>query len=236
MSDAPTNPPSSRPTEPTESSPSQPNPLVKLVIEAGPLAVFFIAYVIGEGDKAIFVATGAFMVAIIPSLIASRLLERRWPPLALATAVFVLVLGGLTLYFKESVFIKVKPTVVNVLFAFLLGTGLLMGKNFLKFVFGPAFKLTEVGWRLLTYRWILFFLFLALLNEIVWRNFSEGFWVKFKVFGIMPLTIVFTITLLPLLSRHELKEEDEEENPLPEDDEVGERSQDHEAAQEHRDR
>jgi len=131
--------------------------------------------------------------------------------MALFTAVFVVVLGGLTIYLQDELFIKLKPTIVNFLFALILIGGLMMEKQFLKFVFGAAFQLTDEGWRLLTIRWIFFFFVLAFLNEIVWRTCTTDQWVTFKVFGIMPLTIVFTITLVPLLNRHQLKIEEEPE-------------------------
>jgi intracellular septation protein len=194
------------PDTPSKAPPENPNPLAKLAIEAGPLLVFFIANM----KFGIFAATGAFMAAITISLLASWFLERRLPPMALFTAAFVLVLGGLTIYLEDELFIKLKPTIVNTLFAGILTVGLLTGRLLLKIVFGAAFQLTDEGWRILTRRWIVFFLILAILNEVVWRSTSTDTWVSFKVFGIMPLTIVFGITLLPLLKRHELPEEEEE--------------------------
>jgi len=184
------------------------NPLVKLAIEIGPLVLFFIA----NAKFGIFAATGTFMVAITISLIASWLHEHKLPPMALFTAVFVLILGGLTLYLQDELFIKLKPSIVNTLFALILTLGLMARKLLLKVVFDAAFDLTDEGWRLLTIRWIFFFLFLAGINEVVWRNFSTDTWVAFKVWGIMPLTLLFTLSLVPFLVRH--APENEEEAPV----------------------
>ncbi len=183
----------------------KPSPLTKILIEMGPLVVFFV----GNAKFGIFPATAAFMVAITLSLIVSWRIERRLPPMALFTGIFVLVFGGLTLYLADELFIKLKPTIVNSLFAILLTAGLLMKKLLLKVVFGEAFQVTEEGWRILTVRWIFFFLFLAALNEVVWRNFSTDTWVSFKVFGVMPLTLLFSASLMPILNRHQLPEENE---------------------------
>ena len=145
----------------------------------------------------------AFMVAIVISLIASRILFGRVPVMPLVTGVFVLVFGGLTLWLQDEQFIKIKPTLVNALFAGALFTGLLAGRSLLKIVFGEVFRLTDEGWRKLTLRWACFFTFLAVLNEVVWRSFSTDVWVSFKVFGIMPLTMIFAIAQMGLLKKHE---------------------------------
>lgn len=181
-----------------EAAKQQAPPLTKLLIELGPLLVFFFT----NAKFGIFAATGAFMVAIVLSLGASWHFERRLPPMAMVTGVVVLVFGGLTLYLEDELFIKLKPTIVNTLFGVVLAGGLLAGKSFLRVVFGPVFQLTEEGWRILTFRWMLFFFALAILNEVVWRNFTTDQWVTFKVFGIMPLTIVFTMFQMPLLQKH----------------------------------
>ena len=173
--------------------------LLKLLVEVGPLVVFFVM----NARAGIFWGTGAFMVAIIISLIASRILFGRVPVMPLVTGVFVLVFGGLTLWLQDEQFIKIKPTLVNALFAGALFTGLLAGRSLLKIVFGEVFRLTDEGWRKLTLRWAFFFTFLALLNEVVWRSFSTDVWVSFKVFGIMPLTIIFAIAQMGLLKQHE---------------------------------
>lgn len=178
-----------------------PSPLAKFAIEAGPLAVFFVANARGG----IYVATGALMAALVVSVAASWRLERRLPIMPLVTAVFALVFGGLTLLLRDDTFIKVKPTIVNLLFAATLFAGLVAGRSLLKVLLGEALQLDEQGWRLLTVRWACFFVVLAALNEIVWRGFSNDFWVSFKVFGIMPLTILFTLTQIPLIKRHAIE-------------------------------
>jgi len=176
----------------------QPSPLLRLALEPGPLAVFF-----GVNARAgIFVATGAFMAAIVASLVVSRVVEKRFPVLPLVTAVFVLVFGGLTLLLQDELFIKLKPTLVNALFGAILLVGLALGRPLLKPMFGTALVLDDTGWKVLTLRWGLFFLLLAALNEVVWRSFSTDTWVSFKVFGIMPLTLVFALAQTPLLTRH----------------------------------
>ena len=173
--------------------------LLKLLVEVGPLVVFFVM----NARAGIFWGTGAFMVAIVISLIASRILFGRVPVMPLVTGVFVLVFGGLTLWLQDEHFIKIKPTLVNALFAGALFTGLLAGRSLLKIVFGEVFRLTDEGWRKLTFRWACFFTFLAVLNEVVWRSFSTDVWVSFKVFGIMPLTMIFAIAQMGLLKQHE---------------------------------
>ena len=183
-------------------SPTHTSPLLRLALEAGPLGVFFAANAWGG----IRVATGAFMVAIVVSLLASRAIEKRYPVLPLVTAVFVLVFGGLTLALQDDVFIKLKPTVVNALFGAILLGGLALGRSLLKPLLGTAIDLDAAGWRALTLRWGLFFFALAALNEIVWRSVSTDAWVTFKVFGIMPLTIVFALSQTPLIARHTPRE------------------------------
>ena len=155
----------------------------------------------------IFVATALFIVATVIALAVSLALTRRLPIMPFVTGIVVLVFGGLTLWLQDETFIKMKPTIVNALFGGVLLGGLLFGQSLLGYVFDSVFKLTDEGWRKLTFRWGLFFFVLAVLNEIVWRNFSTDIWVNFKVFGIMPLTFVFTLTQLPLINRYTLPEE-----------------------------
>ncbi|MDA1266924.1 MAG: septation protein A [Planctomycetota bacterium] len=180
---------------------SAPNPMLKLAIELGPLVAFFIA----QRRADLLVATAVFMVAMTISVLVSWRMEGRLPVMPLITLVFVLLLGGLTLALGETGFIKVKPTFTNVTFAAILGIGMLRGKLFLKTVFQEAFQLEDEGWRVLTLRFVWFFLALAVLNEIVWRNFSDDRWTDFKVFGIMPLTIAFMVAQSPLLNRYAIK-------------------------------
>ena len=177
--------------------PRQPNALLKLVLEIGPLVVFFVT----NSKAGIFWATAAFMVAIAISIAFTWRIEGRVPTLPLVTGVFVLVFGGLTLILQDELFIKLKPTIVNTLFAVLLIGGLLFRRVFLKMLLHQVFPMTDDGWRLLTVRWAGFFILLAVLNEFVWRNYSTDAWVNFKVFGIMPLTILFSLLQLPTMQR-----------------------------------
>jgi intracellular septation protein len=190
-----------------ERSPNDParaelNPLLKLGLELGPLVVFFLA----NARFGLFVATGVFMVATVVALSASWWLTRRLAIMPLVTGVVVFVFGGLTLLLQDEVFIKMKPTIVNALFGTTLLVGLLFGRSLLGYVFDSVFRLDDEGWRKLTFRWGLFFFVLAILNEAIWRNFSTDFWVSFKVFGIMPLTVAFTLSQMPLIQRHALPE------------------------------
>ena len=178
-----------------------PHPLFKLATELGPLVVFFVA----NAKFNLFVATGAFMVAIVAALIASYVVTRHVPIMALVTGVVVIVFGTLTLVLHDETFIKVKPTIIYCLFAGVLGGGLLFGCSFIAIMFDQMFNLTPQGWRVLTLRWSLFFFALAILNEIVWRTQSTNFWVDFKVFGVTPLTMLFAVTQMPLIKRYHLE-------------------------------
>lgn len=186
-------------------------PLLKLVLELGPLVVFFFANAYAERfgvtpDQKLFVATGVFIVATVVALAIHYALVRRLPIMPLVSGVVVVVFGGLTLALQDKTFIMMKPTIVNTLFGLVLLGGLAFGKSLLSVVLDSMFALTEEGWRKLTFRWGLFFLLLAVLNEAVWRTQTEDFWVSFKVFGIMPLTVVFALSQTPLLMRHERKD------------------------------
>src|SRR6186713_2968769 len=177
---------------------TQPHPMFKLATELGPLIVFFVA----NAKFNLFVATGAFMVAIVAAMIASYVVVRHVPMMAIVTAVIVLVFGTLTLVLHDETFIKVKPTIIYGLFAAILGGGLLFGRSFIAVMFDQMFNLTPQGWRILTLRWALFFAGMAVLNEVVWRTQSTDFWVNFKVFGVTPLTMVFAIAQMPLTKRY----------------------------------
>ena len=179
----------------------QPHPLFKLATELGPLIVFFVA----NAKFHLFVATGAFMVAIVAAVIASYVVTRHVPLMALVTAVVVLVFGTLTLVLHDETFIKVKPTIIYALFAGVLGGGLLFGRSFIAIMFDQVFNLTPQGWRLLTLRGALFFGFMAVLNEVIWRTQSTDFWVAFKAFGVIPLTMLFAIAQMPLTRRYHLE-------------------------------
>lgn len=171
--------------------------IIKIVLELGPLLVFF--FVNANAD--IFSATAWFMGAMVVSLALSWFLLKKIAIMPLVTGVVVLVFGTLTLLLQDDTFIKMKPTIVDSLFGVTLLGGLLFKQSLLKYVFGDVYKLKPEGWLLLTIRWGLFFLLLAVLNEVVWRLFDTNTWVAFKVWGVMPLTIVFSLFQLPLLSK-----------------------------------
>ena len=204
------------------------NPFLKLVLEIGPLAVFFLTFRYGReilenptifgwlnavtGEAAlngqsgpVFVATAAFMVAIAISLTASWYLQRTLPKMAVVTAVVVSVFGSLTLWLQDETFIKMKPTIVNGIFALALGFGLLQGRSYLKYLLGEALPLSDAGWMIFTKRWVMFFIFLGLLNEVIWRTQSTEFWVSFKTFANLPLTIAFMAFHIPFLQRHSVE-------------------------------
>lgn len=180
---------------------------MKLAVEIGPLAVFFGTYVIakrslGSEVDGIIWATGTFIVASLVALLTSWRVEGRVQPTSLVTFVIVVLMGGLTIYLGDETFIKRKPTLVSgTLGAVLLG-GLAVGRPLIKPLFGSTFALDDAGWRALTLRWGLFFLVLAVLNEIVWRNMSTDAWVNYKTFGILPLSLAFVAAQLPLIQRH----------------------------------
>jgi intracellular septation protein len=201
------------------------NALLKLVLEMGPLMVFFLANnrpqlfrpflgaflpaTIMEGPQSgIFIATAAFMIAMLISLVLTKVLMGKLPIMPLVSGVVVLVFGGLTLWLQDDLFIKLKPTIVNSLFGAVLLGGLAFGKPLLPYVLDSVFRLTPEGWRKLTLRWGIFFFILAAINEIVWRGFSTDTWVAFKVWGVMPITIIFAMSQVGILQAHELKDED----------------------------
>jgi intracellular septation protein len=174
------------------------HPGLKLALDLGPLIVFFVA----NSRFGIFVATAAFMVAIAIALAVSYWLTGRLTVMLLVTAVVVMVFGTLTLVLQDEQFIKLKPTIIYVLFGGVLLGGLAFGKPLLGMVFDSMFNLTDEGWRKLTVRWALFFFALAVLNEVVARTQSTDFWVSFKVFGVVPLTFVFAALQYPLLTKY----------------------------------
>ncbi len=179
--------------------------VAKMILDLAPLLIFFAAYMATD----IYVATGALMAATVVSMIVSRVWLGHISVTLVLTTVLVVGFGALTLWLNDPSFIKMKPTMVNLLFAVALGGGLIMGRNFLQLLLGQAFRLTEEGWRKLTYRWIGFFLVMAAVNEIVWRNFSEATWASFKVFGILPITIIFAMLQVGLIQRHGLENADD---------------------------
>jgi intracellular septation protein len=189
------------------------NPLLKLALEFGPLAIFFAT----NSARGIYVGTGAFMAATVVALAISYAITRTVPVMPLVTAIFVVVFGGLTLLLANELFIKIKPTIVNLAFAGILLFGLRTGRLFIKVVLESAVHLTERGWVLLTRAWIGFFITLAALNEVIWRSTTTDTWVTFKVFGIMPLTIVFSLSMVPVMMRHSLPSEENSDADRPVD-------------------
>jgi intracellular septation protein len=181
------------------SEPHRLNPIVKLALELGPLGLFFFS----NQRAGIFTATGIFIVATLIALAVHYVLVRKLPIMPMVSGVVVVVFGGLTLLLQDELFIKLKPTIVNSLFGITLLGGLYFRKPLLQLVLDSVFDLTEEGWRKLTFRWAIFFFILAAINEIVWRTQTTDFWVSFKVFGIMPLTIAFALAQTPLLMRYE---------------------------------
>ncbi len=184
------------------------NPLMRMALDFGPILIFFIVNALASGPKTlrVLIATAAFMAATAAAMLISKIRTGQISPMLWMSGVLVLVFGGLTLYFQNENFIKMKPTIVNTLFGTVLLVGLAFGRPLLGYVFDSVFKLDDAGWRKLTFRWGLFFFVLAALNEVVWRSFSTDDWVTFKVFGILPLTILFTLTQMPLIQRHALPE------------------------------
>ncbi len=204
----------------TPSAADKHHPMLKLALELGPLMIFFFANLRGPWlvekfpalaalGGPLFVATGLFMAATIISLIISKVVLKHLPIMPFVSGIVVLVFGSLSIYLQDETFIKMKPTIINSLFGFTLLGGLLFGKSLLGYVFNAAFQLDAEGWRKLTVRWGVFFLFLAVLNEIVWRNFSDDTWVAFKVWGTMPITILFTLAQMPVIMKHTIAPEGE---------------------------
>lgn len=201
------------------------SPTLKFVLEIGPLAVFFLTFsyaerllanprladafgaLIGQralqGDSApVLLATATFMVAIAVTLSISWWMTRALPRMAVVTAIVVAIFGGLTLWLQDDTFIKMKPTIVNVIFALILGFGLLQGRSYLRYLMGETMPLTDRGWLLFTRNWALFFLACAIANELVWRTQTTEFWVNFKTFFYLPVTILFVAAHIPFLQRH----------------------------------
>lgn len=182
------------------------SPFLKLALDLGPLGAFFIAYRLAG----LMPATLTLMAATAISLIAGYIMEKKISPMPLITGVAVGVMGGLTLYLDSEMFIKVKPTLVNLLFATILLGGLATGRPMLKYLLGSALQMEDRGWRILSLRWGLFFIFLAGLNEVIWRHFPTDFWINFKVFGMLTLTFAFTLLQFPLMQRYLIEETGEE--------------------------
>jgi len=176
--------------------------IYKLLIDVGPLAVFFLFYTKSGLQASIL----PLMIATVIAVLFSYILEKKIPIMPTVGAGIVLIFGGLTIYFDNEIFIKMKPTIINLIFAVILYGGILVKKPLLKILLGAALKLEEEGWRKLTNRWIGFFIALAILNEIVWRTQSTDIWVNFKVFGIIPITFIFTMTQFPLIKKYQIED------------------------------
>ncbi len=195
----------------TTKAPTNAPSWLRPAVDYGPLVVFFAAYYLGD----LFIATASLMAATAVALALSLLFERRVPMMPLVTAAVVGVAGGLTLWLQDETFIKMKPTIVQVLFAAALFGGLAFKQPFLKKLLGTTISMDDEGWRTLTVRYAWFFLAMAALNEAVWRTQSTDFWVTFKVFGIVGLTIVFAISQVPVMTRHHVPKPGEEEAGTP---------------------
>ena len=174
---------------------------VKFLTDFGPLLIFFVVYY--KSGNNLIVAIPPLIVATIIAIIIVYILERRIPYIPLLGGLLISFFGGLTIYFQNPIFIYLKPTIINIVFAFTLFIGkVFFKKNFLKIFFKGSLKLEEIGWNKLMYRWIGFFIFLAILNEIVWRTQSQEAWVNFKVWGILSLTFIFTAFQIPLINKY----------------------------------
>jgi len=214
----------------TPSAADKHHPMLKLVLELGPLLVFFFGNLRGDWlaqqfpalsalGGPLFVATGLFMAATVLSLVVSKVMLGHLPLMPFVSGIVVLVFGALGIYLQNETFIKMKPTIVNALFGVVLLGGLGFGKSLLGYVFNAAFQLDSEGWRKLTLRWGLFFLVLAVLNEVVWRfsnwyylpdvKAADNLWVNFKVWGTMPITILFTLSQMPLIMKHTIEQSTE---------------------------
>tara|TARA_Y100000590_G_scaffold409057_1_gene500783 strand:- start:29 stop:568 length:540 start_codon:yes stop_codon:yes gene_type:complete len=174
------------------------NGIIKLLVDIGPLAVFFVFYTRSDLQTAIL----PFMIATVIAVLFSYIMEKRIPIMPTVGAGIILVFGGLTIYFDNEVFFKMKPTIINILFALILYGGEIFKKPLLKYLLGGTLKLQEIGWSILTKRWIGFFIALAILNEIIWRTQSTDIWVNFKVFGILPITFIFTLSQFATIKKY----------------------------------
>ena len=174
----------------------------KLLIDIGPLAVFFIFYIRSDLRSAIF----PFMIATVISVLFSYIIEKKIPVMPTVGAIIILIFGGLTIYFDNDIFFKMKPTIINLLFAGILYGGVILNKPLLRYLLGAALKLQDEGWEILTKRWIGFFIALAILNEIIWRTQSTDIWVNFKVFGMLPLTFIFTLAQFTIIKKYQIED------------------------------
>ena len=176
--------------------------IFKLLIDIGPLAVFFVFYTRSDLKTAIL----PFMIATIIAVLFSYIVEKKIPIMPTVGAIIILIFGGLTIYFDNETFFKMKPTIINLLFAGVLYGGIVLNKSLLRYLLGAALKLQDEGWDILTKRWIGFFIALAILNEIIWRTQTTDIWVSFKVFGILPITFIFTLTQFSTIKKYQIED------------------------------
>jgi len=176
---------------------------LKFITDFGPLLIFFIVYY--KSGKNLTTAIPPLIIATIIAVALVYFIEKKIPYVPLIGGIVITLFGGLTLYFDNPIFIYMKPTIVNLIFAcVLIVSNILYKKNFLKIFLQSAFQLDDIGWNKLNFRWAYFFIFLAFLNEIVWRTQPEVIWVNFKVWGILPITFIFTVIQVPLINKHKL--------------------------------
>jgi len=179
-------------------------PIIKFLADFGPLLIFFIIYF--NNDQDLKIAIPPFIIATLISLAIIYLLEKKVSMVALVSGILITFFGGLTIYFNNKIFFYMKPTIINVLFAGILFFGkYFTQKNLLKIFFQNALNLKEEGWKKLNYRWICFFIFVAVINEVVWRTQSEAFWVNFKVWGLLPISFIFAASQVPLINKYKIK-------------------------------
>tara|TARA_B100001029_G_C14964737_1_gene396623 strand:- start:406 stop:960 length:555 start_codon:yes stop_codon:yes gene_type:complete len=179
---------------------------VKFLTDFGPLLIFFVVYY--KAGKNLIIAIPPLIVATIIAVIVVYILEKKIPYVPLIGALLISIFGGLTIFFDNPIFIYIKPTIINIIFAIGLLVGkIIFDKNFLKLFFKGSLKLEDAGWNILLYRWVIFFIFLAIVNEFVWRTQSEEVWINFKVWGILPITFIFTAFQVPLIKRYKKNEE-----------------------------
>jgi len=177
--------------------------LLKFITDFGPLLIFFTVYY--KSGNNLSVAIPPLIIATLIAVLISYIVEKKVPYLPLIGGIIISVFGGLTLYFNNPIFLYMKPTIINIIFAIILFVGrAFFNKNLLKYFFQNAFQIDEMGWDKLNNRWMLFFIFLALINELIWRTQTEVVWVNFKVWGILPLTFVFTALQIPVINKHKI--------------------------------
>ena len=176
--------------------------LLKFITDFGPLLIFFTIYY--KSGNNLIVAIPPLIMATIVAVALSYFIEKKIPYIPLIGGIIISFFGGLTLYFNNPIFLYIKPTVINLAFAATLLLGRVFNKNFLKYFFKKSFQLNDFGWNKLNNRWAYFFIFLAFINEIIWRTQSEIMWVNFKVWGILPLTFIFTALQLPLINKYKI--------------------------------